>query len=93
MGIQYISVVTFVNRCRTYLTELYLHVKTILATRIFNFGIGVLKGGSHDRVCELIVDIVSNDARAKGINLTRNDVQYYSFILGLNSARWVLLVF
>lgn len=81
-----ISVVTPVYGCAKSLNTLYQRLQTTLSTITQEFEIIMVNDASPDDAWEQIKALAKEDARVKGINLSRNFGQHYAITAGLDFA-------
>lgn len=91
----YISVVTPVYRAEESIEALYQRVRDALEAEVSsNFEIIMVDDSSPDRVWPIIERLVVEDARVKGIRLSRNFGQYMAITAGLEHAQgdWIVIM-
>jgi polyisoprenyl-phosphate glycosyltransferase len=91
----HISVVTPVYRAEDSIEPLYQRVRNALESSITdNFEFIMVDDASPDRVWSKIERLVQQDARVKGIQLSRNFGQYMALTAGLEHARgdWIIIM-
>jgi len=90
----FISVVSPVYRCESYLHEMYGRLRKTLDGIAPDFEIILVNDASPDNAWETIVDLARADPRVKGINLSRNFGQHAAITAGLEncSGEWVVVM-
>lgn len=83
MRTPYISVVSPVYKCKTFLYELYFRLKESLEKITPDFEIILVNDDSPDGAWEVISELAQKDHRVKGVNLSRNFGQHYAITAGL----------
>ena len=94
MSALHLSVVSPVYGCNDALLELCQRLHASLQTITSNYEIILINDGSSDKAWESIQKLAFEDARVKGINLSRNFGQHYAITAGLDFAAgdWVVVM-
>ena len=89
-----VSVVVPVYMGREFLRELYERVRAGALARFQDFELILVNDASPDDAWPAIAGLCREDARVKGLNLSRNFGQHYAITAGLNAAsgEWVVVM-
>lgn len=94
MSRPHLSVVSPVYGCVQALPELCERLQIILSSLTSDYEIILINDGSPDNSWSIIQQLAAEDARVKGINLSRNFGQHYAITAGLDFAHgdWVVVM-
>src|SRR5689334_17583942 len=92
--VPHLSVVTPVYGCCRCLAQLYSRLRTTLERITPDFEIVMVNDASPDKAWPVIEDLCRQDARVKGVNLSRNFGQHNAISAGLDfvTGDWVVVM-
>src|SRR5262245_61322978 len=90
----HLSVVVPIFREEAILRELYRRLREALTTISEDFEIVLVEDGGGDRSWPIIGELSQEDARVKGLKLSRNFGQHYAITAGLDvcDGDWVVVM-